>query len=199
MSNDFLPKNYNVPEAPSRYMKFGEGANKFRILSSAITGWEWWTGSDNEREVHRVKLESEIDDNIPREGDDRARHFWSCVVWNRKAFKDENDKWIGAIQILQLTQKSIMTQLKALLDDEEWGSPKEYDITITKTKTGPRPVDVEYTTMPGKPKNVEKEIVDKYKGMNVELDALYKGDDPFSKSEEGLTDKEIGDVFDKSK
>ena len=39
---NFLPDNYKIPTT-SNYMKFAEGKNTFRVLSSAITGWEYFT------------------------------------------------------------------------------------------------------------------------------------------------------------
>ena len=41
--NDFLPENYEVPKGESKYMKFEQGDNKFRILAKPIFGWEAWT------------------------------------------------------------------------------------------------------------------------------------------------------------
>ena len=36
----FLPENYKSPEG--NYMKLQDGENTFRVLSSAIVGWEYW-------------------------------------------------------------------------------------------------------------------------------------------------------------
>ena len=38
----FLQPGYKVPDAPSSYMRLKQGANKFRILSHCLTGWEYW-------------------------------------------------------------------------------------------------------------------------------------------------------------
>lgn len=43
--SEFLPEGYEVPKTSGGYMKFKQGANKFRILSAPIIGWEYWTES----------------------------------------------------------------------------------------------------------------------------------------------------------
>ena len=46
MTQTFLPDGYEVPKSSGGgYMKFKQGANKFRILSSPVLGWEYWTES----------------------------------------------------------------------------------------------------------------------------------------------------------
>ena len=40
--NGFLPKGYKIPEATTGYLKYKIGENKFRILDSAIVGYELW-------------------------------------------------------------------------------------------------------------------------------------------------------------
>ena len=42
MVKDFFPsEDYKLP-ITSNYMKFLEGDNTFRVLSSSIVGWEYW-------------------------------------------------------------------------------------------------------------------------------------------------------------
>ena len=154
-------------------MRFEEGANSFRVLSSAITGWQWWQeNGEGNRSPVRVKDNSDVPDNVRAATDSRqrAKHFWAFVVYNIKAKQ---------IQILEVTQRTIMKQLMGLVKDEAWGDPKTYTITITKSKKGTRDVDVEYSTMPRPKQETPPEIVQAYKSMKIDLTALYRGEDPF--------------------
>lgn len=57
MQKEFLPTDYKVPEAPSNYARFQDGINRFRILGSAITGFEYFT-TDNKpvRKIGRAHV-----------------------------------------------------------------------------------------------------------------------------------------------
>ena len=46
------------------------------------------------------------------------------LVWNYKESR---------IQILELTQAGLKRELVTLAKDEEWGDPRKYDISITKS------------------------------------------------------------------
>jgi hypothetical protein len=46
MEKGFLPEGYEVPKKFGRRVhEFKQGANKFRILSAPVMGWEYWTES----------------------------------------------------------------------------------------------------------------------------------------------------------
>lgn len=173
MSKGFLPKDYEIPVGPSRYMQFEEGANQLRILGSAITGWEWWTEDEKgKRSPQRVAKSDEVPEPVRQAVDKRkkAKHFWAFPVWNYK---------MKEVQILELTQKTIMRGIQLLI--ESWGHPTEYDIIIGKVKTGTRDVDVEYSVMPrpdGK-QPLDEGIARYYQDLNIKLEALYKNEDPF--------------------
>jgi hypothetical protein len=163
----FLPSGYKVPESVSNYMKFKEEKNKFRVLDSAITGYEWWTEDASGRHPNRTKTMEEAVD----QGVDPIKHFWAFPVYNYQQ---------KAVQILEITQKTIMNGIKELVKSEDWGDPKGYDITVGKTG---EKLETVYSVMPSPVKPISQEIVDKYKEMDLDLTALYRGDDPFLKSD----------------
>ena len=170
---NFLPPDYKVP-SNSNYMKLKDGENTFRILSSAIIGWEYW--NNDKKPVRLKERPTEIPDDIRVEADGSysIKHFWSFVVWNY----DEK-----RVQILEITQSSIQNAIKSsLVGNKRWGYPKKYDITITRSGTG---FDTEYITQ-GTPPISEPapEILEKYEKMYINLEALYVGGDPFVKTEE---------------
>ena len=72
--NDFLPKDYETPEIPSNYMELEEGANTFRVLSSAIVGYEWWVdASEKGRKPMRVRTADEVPEEVKNATEKRAQ------------------------------------------------------------------------------------------------------------------------------
>lgn len=166
MTDNFFPtEDYKVPET-SNYMKLTEGEHTFRVLSSAIVGYEYF---NKENKPVRSK---EPFDNFPEDikKDGRVNHFWAFVIWNYNAKR---------IQIMEITQKTIMTPLKALIDNEKWGNPKNYDITITRKGTTMN--DTEYAVMPNPHSPIADDIADAFLGVKVNLEALYANGEPFAK------------------
>lgn len=109
MSTSFLPESYTPPATNSSYMKLQEGENNFRILSSPVLGWEYWT---SDRKPVRLRYSEENYKIASREAQknsdpksQKAKHFWAMVVWNYA-----NDK----VEILELTQRGIQESLRTL-------------------------------------------------------------------------------------
>lgn len=165
MSN-FLSANYEVPQAQSKYFKLNQGANKFRVVSSAIVGYEYWN-SDNKP----VRLR-ENPDQKPQDirEDSKIKHFWAFVVIDRK---DQS------IKVMEVTQSSIMLAMKAIIDNEDWGNPQDYDLTIVRTG---EKLETEYTVQPSPHKMLTSEEMIAVKETKVNLEALFDGGDPFSES-----------------
>lgn len=162
--DDFFPEeDYKLPET-SNYMKFIEGENPFRVLSSAIVGYEYFN-KDNKPIRSKEAFEITPSD-IKKDG--TVKHFWAFVVWNYNSKK---------IQILELTQKGIMKTIQAYIKNPKWGNPRGYDFIVSKTGSG---LDTEYATSVNPKDEINAEIVEKYNAMNVNLEALYEGADPFA-------------------
>ncbi len=190
--DDFLPKGYEVPSAASGYMKFAQGENKFRVLSKAIVGWEYWIDQDGKRKPLRKRFDEpftteEIDGDL-----ENVRHFIAFVVWNHKAlFDKEKEEWVGAVQILEITQKGIQRTLTGLNHSEDWGSPTGYDIAVFRTGEG---LETTYEVVPSPPKEMSKEIASAYRAISIDLEALYDGNDPFN-SDKVKEMGELGEEF----
>jgi len=185
MADNFLPEGTEIPQGESNYLKFEEGENIVRALSSVITGWEYWTeDSDGNRKPVRVKDWNKVPDNFKNNKDNRqnAKYFWAFVVYNAKT---QN------IQILEIRQKGIMRGIEALVKSPKWGSPKDYNLIITKTKTGSEDRDVEYSVMPEPKEELDKGVLQAYKDMNIKLDALYQGEDPFKAESDDVDPDDI--------
>lgn len=166
---NFLPTDYKIPKAPSGYMKFEEGLNTIRILSSAIVGYEYWT--KDKKPVRSKTMWEDIPTDIKVEDDGtvKIKPFWAFVVWNYEAKK---------VQILEITQNTIMKGIKSLVDNPKWGDPKKYDIAITRIEENITSYNVQ-----GEPPIEEptEEIMKAYKAKPINLNALYSGEDPFAK------------------
>jgi len=175
----FLPENYEIPSADTGYMKFVKGENRFRVLSSAIVGSETWI---EDKDGNRKPKRWPLNENVPvEEIGDTIKHFWAFVVWN---YNDEK------VQILEITQKSIMKSIQALTKDEDWGSPKDYDIVVTREGEG---LETEYQVNPKPKKDMDAGIKRFYKDLNINLKALFKNGDPFS-NEEPITDEDLESI-----
>ena len=184
MSN-FLPDNYSIPSKDSAYTKYVEGENRIRVLGSAITGLELW--------VEGKPLRRRVTENFTREELERADtntftgkkktpdYFWAFPVWNYKTDR---------VEILEVRQVTIMRGIEDYLQDEDYGrDPKKYDLVITRDESGER---IEYRVKAKPPKNLDEGIVQLYKDMNINLDALYDGEDPFASQK--ITDKDLDEM-----
>ena len=172
---EFLPQDYNVPTGEGNYMKLEEGENKFRILQNPILGYELWIGKKPKRYAMNqpIPIEDAEDADIDeRTGEPRyPKHFWAMAVYNYNLKK---------VQILELTQKTILRTIKGLNKSADWGSPLKYDIAIIKSG---KSFDTTYEVIPSPPKFLSEEIKEAWEVVKdkININALYAGADPFAK------------------
>lgn len=168
----FLPEGYELPTANDKYMKFVQGDNKFRILSSAIVGIEFWLNVEGKRKPVRIKI-----GGVAPEGfEDDPKQFWAFVVYNYAEKK---------VQVLEVTQRGIQKSIKSLADDEDWGDPKGYDIIVNRQG---EKLDTEYQVVPKPHSKIDPAITQLYNDMDIRLEALYEDKDPFAQSADKLAD-----------
>lgn len=172
-ANDFLPKDYTVPST-SKYMKFQDGTNVFRILAKPILGMEYWkTKADGTRYPVRKRMGvnipmSDLELN-PQTGKlDGAQHFWAMPVYN---YQDK------AIQILEIKQISVIKAIKSYIENPKWGNPTDYDISVSKSGSG---LKTEYLVDHDPKEPVDPAIEKEFKEMYLNLEALFDGADPFA-------------------
>jgi hypothetical protein len=92
-----------------------------------------------------------------------------------------------AVEVREITQASIHGPLEDLAMNSDWGDPREYDITVTKTG---EKLDTEYSVMPSPAKAVTEEVPEEvpeeahkaYRKAHINLEALFDGADPFDRS-----------------
>lgn len=163
--NTFLPPEAQEPKSKSNYtMPLDEGQHRLRVLSSAVVGYEEWQ-TDGEK---KISIRYKVGEEPPFGKDGKEpKYFWAFVVWN---YEQER------VQIMSVTQKTIRTAIQALVDNEAWGDPKEYDIVITRT--GKDLNNTEYAVVA----NPHTEVP-AIENKDIDLDIWFKGEDPFKKEE----------------
>ncbi len=160
--NDFLNEGYDLPDT-SEYMKLVPGKNKFRVLSSVVTGYEYWT-TENKPVRSKEKPVETPNIKVEKNGKSSISHFWAMVVYNYDA---------DAIQTLEITQKGIQKYIVGLTKDPVWGSPKKYDLVIDRSGAG---LETKYTTVANPHTPVSDDIQKKFEASKIDLEAMFKND-----------------------
>ena len=158
--NTFLQDGYEPKKTTGNYFRYEDGENTIRILSSAIVGFEYFN-----RDNKPVRSKEEFEDmptDIKQGG--KVKEFWAFCIWN---YKEEK------IQIMEVTQKTIMAQIMALIKNPKWGDVKTFDLTISKTG---KSLETQYQVVPN-PKTDAPVIYEN----DINLEALFNGTDPFAK------------------
>jgi len=160
MSNPYA--DAEIPAGSGNYMKLNKPEQTFRILDDPIMGTIGWLNKKPTRKpIGEAMSVTEVDD--PSE----IKYFWAMPVYNY----DEKQ-----IQILEVTQKTILKAIQSYAKDEDYGDPKGYDIKVIGTGEG---LERRYQVTPKPPKKIDEAITQLYKDMNIKLDALFDGGDPF--------------------
>lgn len=63
-----------------------------------------------------------------------------------------------------------------LINDADWGDPREYDLKITRTGDA---LETKYTVSPKPKKDLPEAAKFEFELMNIKLEKLLTGEDPF--------------------
>lgn len=166
-----LPEEYKTPEAAGDYVKLAKWTTKLRILSKPIMGHlerveEKWDDGKTKRKPLRYPM-----DKKPKKSSsaDWFKHFWCFVVWNYECDR---------LQVWEVTQRSIMWFIQALLQDEDYRDVYSYDIKVNKEWDG---METKYSILPGKAAPIDPIIAEEYMTAGIELEKLFEGWHPFPK------------------
>ena len=165
----------NIQPSPSggtgNYYRFTQGENKFRIVGSSdteppgfIQGMIGW-GEDNEG--NRKPFRWRMGEDAPRDFAEKPREFFAFLVWNYEE---------ACVQILELTQAGLKSELITLAEDKEWGDPRKFDIAVIRNGEG---IETSYVMTPKPHKKLDATAVAMIMATTVNLEALYDGGDPF--------------------
>ena len=160
--SEWLPDEYEIPSEPPKYLKWNQGENVFRAMGRPIVGYVWW----EDKVPHRVKTKSDVPKEVWNNGSS-PKHFWAMVVYNQ-----DDD----AFQVLEITQKTIQEAIKSFATDSDWGDPNAYDVVVTRKGED---LNTEYSVRAKPKKALSESIRKRYKDVEINLEALYKGEDPF--------------------
>lgn len=158
----------DIPESSGHYMKLQQGDNKIRMLDRPIDGKVYWT---EDRKPVRKRQDEPVDFRIP--GTDKIKYFWAFPVWN---YAEES------VQILELTQKTIMKEIRGISQDEDWGDPRFYDISITRSGDS---LETKYSVVPKPKKKLSEEARGAWASVKdiINMEALFTGENPFDGGE----------------
>lgn len=159
---NFLPADYKSPILSNNYLKMNDGENRIRILSQPIMGWEDWKDNKPVRYTLNEKPIQSIDKEKP------IKYFWAFIIYN----VIENQ-----IQIMQVTQNTIIKSIESLCKDVDWGNPYHYDIKIRKSGKG---METQYVTSPVPHKPIDPIVIDMFHAKPCNLQAMFTANDPFS-------------------
>lgn len=169
----FIPEGYTIPKLSDNYLKFTEPKTKFRILSSPVMGYEYWTiPAEGEKKGVPVRNPNKFESipanaQLDNEGKFNQKYFWALKVFN---YGDNK------VKVLQITQKSILDAILAYVQNEDYGDPRNYDITVSKIG---EKLETRYTIIASPPKTSSNEVIDADLATPVNLQALLTGDNPF--------------------
>ena len=183
--NEFLPEGYEIPKEPSQYMKFENGQNKFRILKSPVLGYVYFNSNNKPiRSKTMPKNPQDLGTNKFTGEINRVEHFWGLKVYNFITKR---------IELLEIKQKTIQSQILSFANDSDWGNPKDFNITIDKKGDYTKGEKVEYLVK-FSPKNNEitEEIQKAINETDIDFEEWMRGGkNVFIKKEETKDENDV--------
>jgi len=160
------------------------GSVRFALLSDTpLEFYECWGTCDGATKPFRFDheptegdLKMEMGDFEPREGRGGpgtadVKFAAACPVYNYES---------GKVQVLQITQKSILKEIDQISQMEDYSELLEWDFTISKKGSG---LLTEYTVRPVPRKKGSQEHIDaawiEAKSAGFDLERLLTGGNPF--------------------
>jgi hypothetical protein len=158
-------------------------AYKFRVVDG-LWAWRIFVLPDGETKQRPIRSE-ERPTSIPENA--------------TEGFGGEKPKWVltlclmcwdyqtESFKLLEFHQTTILTEIKDLLGDENWGDFREYDISVKRMEKDGK-VSYKLTPLPKKPQ--PKEMVAMLKQTPYRMENLYDGGHPFGPDAEFPEDEE---------
>ena len=178
---NFFDKGHEIPDKRSQFMKLESGKNRFRFIGDPVSGFVFFGKVEREDGTESVKpyrrresegefsLEEMIERNvrIKKDGEiEGQKYFVLSLVYNYQKEK---------LQVLEITQKSILKALKSYVESEEYGHPSGYDLTIEKKGDG---LNTEYTVIVSPPKPLPEEVALQVSDLSCDLERIFEGEYP---------------------
>ena len=178
---NFFDRGHEIPDKRNQFMRFESGKNRVRFIGNPVSGFVFFgkvereDGTETTKPYRRRESEGEfsIEEMINRnarmkkDGEmEGQKYFVMGLVYNHQKQK---------LQVLEVTQKSILKALKSYVDSEEYGHPSGYDLTIEKSGEG---LNTEYTVVVSPPKPLSAEVEDLVGETSCDLQKVFAGEYP---------------------
>ena len=178
---NFFEQGHEIPDKRNQFMKFVQGKNRIRFVGNPISGFVFYgkikreDGSEALKPYRRRESEGEFsleeminrDVRMKPDGEiEGQKYFVMGLVYNHQKEK---------LQVLEITQKSILKALKSYVESEEYGHPSGYDLTIEKKGDG---LNTEYTVIVSPPKPLSDQIVEAVGNTSCDLQKIFDGEYP---------------------
>ncbi len=139
---NFFDQGHEIPDKRNQFMKFVQGKNRIRFVGNPISGFVFYgkikreDGSEAVKPYRRRECDGEFsleeminrDVRMKPDGEiEGQKYFVMGLIYNHQKEK---------LQVLEITQKSILKALKSYVESEEYGHPSGYDLTIEKKGDG---------------------------------------------------------------
>lgn len=140
----------------SKDLKAGEKI-KLRIVGDFVARYQYWIKNDEDkfRTVDCLSFDPETEQFVddfkdaikgtpsPRNAKEDIKAEFAYAI---QAFKED-----GTLVVIEL-KKGAFADIVGLAQDPDWGNPADtengYSVSLTKTKTGPLPQNIEYGAVP---------------------------------------------------
>lgn len=178
---NFFEQGHEIPDKRNQFMKFVQGKNRIRFISNPVSGFVFFgkvkrdDGTESVKPYRRRESEGEFsleeminrDVRMKPDGEiEGQKYFVMGLVYNYQKEK---------LQVLEITQKSILKALKSYVESEEYGHPSGYDLTIEKKGDG---LNTEYTVVVSPPKPLSAEIENLIGETSCDLQKIFDGEYP---------------------
>ncbi len=180
--DDFsFPSDYTPPASNGdNFLKFTQnGKYYFRILSSPIIGYEYWSKAPGAEKAKPIRSktrpdESELIHPEIREGKKSfPKEFYAFKVF---AYND-NTRKAGKIKVLSTTTKSIKDDIRYFMTNADFPKADKYDFIVERE--GPGGLKTTYNVSRLDSSEQTPELQEANATVKVNLDALFENKDPF--------------------
>ena len=180
---NFFNRGHEIPDKRSQFMRFESGKNRIRFIGNPVSGFVFFgkvkrdDGTETVKPFRRRESEGEFsleeminrDVRMKKDGEiEGQKYFVMGLVYNYQKEK---------LQVLEVTQKSILKALKSYVESEEYGHPSGYDLTIEKSGEG---LNTEYNVIVSPPKPLASEVVELVGETSCDLQKVFAGEYPLS-------------------
>lgn len=178
---NFFDRGHEIPDKRSQFMRFESGKNRIRFIGNPVSGFIFFgkvkrdDGTETVKPYRRRESEGEFsleeminhDVRMKKDGEiEGQKYFVMGLVYNYQKEK---------LQVLEVTQKSVLKALKSYVDSEEYGHPSGYDLTVEKSGEG---LNTEYAVVVSPPKPLSPEIENLVSETSCDLQKIFEGEYP---------------------